>query len=165
MQRSRLVQSVLVIFVLGLSSLLFASVTFTPPSSAKPMNMAMIALKPQQAAPKASGMVSLVSDQSKTKCTFAVEAKGLDPKQVYTAWFVGLKTSGGRYDTSKMQGIGSAPYTLKVDSTGTAKLTINGSCTDVLKWQKLEIIQHPDKNPKNMKNMRLALVGDLTQLK
>jgi hypothetical protein len=156
----------LAVLVAAVSSLVTASVTFTPPASTKPMSMGMIQLAPQSAAPKSSGMASLMSDKAMTKCTFVLMAKGLNPKSVYTVWFaspVGAKT---RAEQMKMQGIGTAPYTLKVDSKGNAKLVSQStSCSSVTKWQKVEIVSHPDKNPKNLAKSVPVLVGDLTKLK
>lgn len=146
------------------ASVAFASVTFVPPTEPKKsMDAAVIKLMPQRTAPKASGMAMLASDQSKAKCVFSVEAKGLDPKKVYTVWLTGLKGPGGKVDAAKMQGFGG---TLKVDAGGHAKLaTPVGACTNVLKWQKVEIIEHTSGNPKDMKKIAPVLIGDVTQFK
>jgi hypothetical protein len=153
----RLVVVFVVLFVFVASAVL-ASVTFTPPpASNTKMNMAMISLKAQKAAPKASGMVSLVANKDKTKCKLAIEVKGLDPKKVYTAWLV---------KPGKMMGLGSSPYRLKVDAKGNAKIvTADMAVSDAMTWPTVEIVWHKDGNPKNVKSAVPVLVGDASKLR
>lgn len=160
MRKTTLVAAIVVLVAFAGSAVL-ASVTFTPPpASNKQMNMAMIKLVPQKAAPKASGMASLIANKDKTKCKLAIEVKGLDPKKVYTARLV----QPG--DPAPMLGLGKPPYRLKVDGKGTSKLvTADVDVKDMMTWKTIEVIEHKDKNPKNMKSAVPVLIGDATKLR
>ncbi len=145
------------------SSAVMASVTFTPPGSPEPMTKVTIKLMGQKSAPKASGIATLTCNQPETKHSFALEAKGLDPKKVYTVWFV--KSTGKKMD---MAGVGRAPYVLRVNKKGNAKMTYNpDKCPSMQGWKMLEVVDHVDKNAKNldMKNLVPVLVGDMTKMK
>jgi hypothetical protein len=144
-------------------SAVMASVTFTPPDSSKPVDMATIKLEPQKAAPKASGTASLICNKDNTKHVLTIEAKGLDPKKVYTVWFT--KMSGKKMD---MAGVGKAPYVLKVDKNGVGKMTYKPTkCPTTQGWQMVEIVDHVDKNAKNMdmKNLVPVLMGKMPMAK
>ncbi len=148
---------------LALVTALFASVSFVPPSGTQPMLMSSIPLLGQSAMPKASGTVTVVSDKAKKNCTLTLQAKGLTPGKVYTVQYV--KTVGmGNKSKTTMQGVGAAPYTLKVDNKGNAQMMYKpASCASVQAWQKIEIFLHPDNNPKGT-NMIPVLLGDLSRL-
>jgi hypothetical protein len=99
--------------------------------------------------PNASG-TALINDTN-----IEIDAKGLEPNSVYTAWFVNTKPK--KHET----GAGQPPYMFRTDSNG------NGSYTAALKespygkWQMLMIVLHPNGNPKDMKNMVGALAANL----
>ena len=84
-----------------------------------------------------------------------IDAKGLKPDSVYTAWFVNAKPN------KRQAGAGQPPYMFRTDSNG------NGSYAAVLKespygkWQMLMVVLHPNGNPKDMKNMVGALSANL----
>ncbi len=147
----------MVLGVLLVAAAATASVTFTPPDSSKPVDMATIKLEPQKAAPKASGTASLICNKGNTKHVVTLEAKGLDPKKVYTVRFT--KVSGKKTYTA---GVGKAPYVLKVDKKGVGKLTYNApKCPVAEGWQKIEVVEHTDKNPKSTKKLVVVLVGQM----
>jgi hypothetical protein len=159
MRKTTLVAAVsLVLFA---ASALLASVTFTPPAASNTkMNMAMIPLKAQKAAPKASGMVSLIANKDKTTCKLAIEVKGLDPKKVYTAWLVKPGKNG------QMMGLGTSPYSLSIDAKGSAKIvTADMDVKAMMSWPTIEIVEHKDGNPNNMKSAVPVLIGDATKLR
>ncbi len=95
--------------------------------------------------PSASG-TAVINDSN-----IEIDAKGLKPDSVYTAWFVNTKP------TKNQTGAGQPPYMFRTDSNG------NGSYAAALKespygkWQMLMIVLHPNGNPKDMKNMVGAL--------
>ena len=155
----------LLVTLMSIGSYALASVTFTPPGGSKAVTMATIKLKAQKAAPKASGTASLICNKGNTKHVFTLEAKGLDPKKVYTVWFVrSVKVKGKT--KMEMEGVGKAPYKLKLDAKGNAKLVYSPKdCPAVKKWQQLKIVEHPNKDPKSMKGIIPVLVGDMTKLK
>jgi hypothetical protein len=170
MQRKTLVSVAASILAAFAASVALASVTFTPPpASEKKMNMAMIKLVPQEAAPKASGMAGLVANKDKSKCKLIIDIKGLDPKKVYTAWLVKPSKSMGKMKMEmEMQGVGITPYKLKVDSKGSAKVVSQEmDVKAMMTWQSIEIVEHKDGNPKSMsmKSMVPVLVGDATKLR
>ncbi len=142
----------------------WASVTFTPPSNGE-LVMHTIKLVAQKAAPKASGTATLICNKPNTKRAFTIEAKGLDPKKVYTMWLIRTVKKDGK-SKKEMKGLGKAPYVLKVDKKGHAKFVYNPKdCPDITKWQQLKIVEHKDKNAKNMKKIAPVLVANLTKLK
>ncbi len=105
-------------------------------------NISLMATKKH---PTASG-TAVINDTN-----IEIDAKGLKPDSVYTAWFVNIKP------TKNQTGAGQPPYMFRTDSKG------NGSYAAALKespygkWQMLMIVLHPNGNPKDMKNMVGAL--------
>ncbi len=99
--------------------------------------------------PTASG-TAVINDTN-----IEIDAKGLKPNSVYTAWFV--NTQPNKHET----GAGQPPYMFRTDSNG------NGSYAAALKespygkWQMLMVVLHPNGNPKDMKNMVGALSANL----
>jgi len=99
--------------------------------------------------PNASG-TAVINDTN-----IEIDAKGLKPDSVYTAWFVNTKPK------KHQAGAGQPPFMFKTDSNG------NGSYVAVLKespygrWQMLMIVLHPNGNPKDMKTMVGALSANL----
>jgi hypothetical protein len=148
--------AVLTVFV---ASIAISSVTFTPPDAVKVM-MSSIRLMGQKAAPKAFGVASLLSNPSQSKYTFTIEAHGLNPNGVYTVEFV---KSGGK-GKMQMEGIGVAPFVMKTDSKGNGKLLQDLSYNPKTRWQRVEIIEHMDKNPKSMTRIAPVLIGDLSRI-
>ena len=119
----------------------------------------------QKAAPKASGTATLICNKPNTKRAFTIEARGLDTRKVYTMWLIRTVKKGGK-SKKEMLGLGKAPHVLKVDKKGKAKFVYNPKdCPDITRWQQLKIVEHKDKNAKNMKKIAPVLVGDLTKLK
>lgn len=104
-----------------------------------------INLEPTKAHPAASGN-ALIDDQH-----VSVQARGLKPNAVYTVWFVNTKPK--KHET----GAGQPPYMFKTDAWG------NGSYSAALhekpfgNWAMVMIVQHPNGDPKDMKNMVGAL--------
>jgi hypothetical protein len=83
-----------------------------------------------------------------------VTATGLNPNSVYTLWFVNMKPK------KQETGAGQEPYMFKTDAKG------HGTYSAPLKessqsWQTLMIVEHPNGNPRDMKNMVGALTADL----
>lgn len=105
----------------------------------------LINLEPTKAHPAASGN-ALIDDQH-----VSVQARGLKPNAVYTVWFVNTKPK--KHET----GAGQPPYMFKTDAWG------NGSYSAALNekpfgsWAMVMIVQHPNGDPKDMKNMVGAL--------
>ena len=99
--------------------------------------------------PSASG-TAVINDTN-----IEIDAKGLKPDSVYTAWFVNTKPQ------KNQTGAGQRPYMFRTDSNG------NGSYAAALKespygkWQMLMVVLHPNGNPKDMKNMVGALSANL----
>jgi len=108
-----------------------------------------ISLMPTKKHPSASG-TAVINDTN-----IEIDAKGLKPDSVYTAWFVNTKPQ------KNQTGAGQRPYMFRTDSNG------NGSYAAALKespygkWQMLMVVLHPNGNPKDMKNMVGALSANL----
>jgi hypothetical protein len=152
-----------VVVTMMIASVIWASVTFTPPGSTQKMLMSSLPMRASSAAPKASGVLSIVSNPAMTKFDLTVEARGLDPKKVYTVSFVNTTMVNGKSKT-QMSGIGTAPYAVKPDSKGYAKVAVSVNYDPRKKWQTVEIVEHPDKNPKNMNKIVPILTGDVNKL-
>ena len=84
-----------------------------------------------------------------------IDAKGLKPDSVYTAWFVNTKPK--KHET----GAGQPPFMFKTDSNGNGSYTASLKETPYGKWQMLMIVLHPNGNPKDMNNMVGALSVNL----
>jgi hypothetical protein len=108
-----------------------------------------LALEPAKGHPNASGTAVIDSDH------INIQARGLKPDSVYTAWFVNMKPK------KHEAGAGTALYMFHTDHWG------NGSYSAPLiespfgKWAVLMVVLHPNGNPKDMKNMVGALKAQL----
>lgn len=80
-----------------------------------------------------------------------IDAKGLRPHGVYTAWFVNMKPK------KQEAGAGTAPYMFKTDADGNGTYESSLSESPFGKWSVLMIVLHPTGDPKDMKNMMGAL--------
>ena len=99
--------------------------------------------------PNASG--TAVINESNIK----INAQGLKPDSVYTAWFVNTKPKKHK------NGAGQAPYMFKTDSNGNGSYVAPLKESPYGKWQMLMVVLHPNGNPKDMKNMVGALSAKL----
>jgi hypothetical protein len=89
---------------------------------------------------------------------------------VYTVWLVKMAKPMAKEKAEmkgaamSMMGVGKAPYVLPVDSKGYAKFTASvADCRSVV-MQKLEIVEHPSKNAKDMKNIVPVFTADMSQM-
>jgi hypothetical protein len=105
----------------------------------------LINLEPTKAHPAASGS-ALIDDQH-----VSVQARGLKPNAVYTVWFVNTKPK--KHET----GAGQPPYMFKTDAWGNGSYSSALNETPLDKWAMVMIVQHPNGDPKDMKNMVGAL--------
>jgi hypothetical protein len=80
---------------------------------------------------------------------------GLKPNEVYTVWLVNMKPK------MAMVGLGAGDYAFTSDANGNGRYTGTVSAVELGKWQQLKIAHHPDRNPRNMKNIGSALEGNL----
>ena len=105
----------------------------------------------------------VIADNAQDQKEITINASGLQPKSVYTVWLVSVKSSMIPFMKPKMEktGLGEGDYSFKTDDTGDGQYAGAISTTDLEKWQMLKIAHHPDGDPTNMKNMEIALNGDL----
>ena len=108
-----------------------------------------ISLMPTKKHPNASGTAFI------NETNIEINAKGLKPNSVYTAWFVNTKPK--KHET----GAGQPPYMFRTDSNGKGSYTAPLKESPYGKWQMLMIVLHPNGNPKDMKNMVGALAANL----
>ena len=87
-----------------------------------------------------------------------IKASGLKPDSVYTAWFVNEKPK------MDMAGVGTGDYSFRSDSQGNGTYTATVPASDLEKWSLLELARHPDGNPTNMDNVKIALKADIGKL-
>ena len=85
----------------------------------------------------------------------SIEANGLKPNSVYTAWFVTMKPK--KHET----GAGHPPYMFKTDSSGKGTYSSHLDKSPFGKWEMLMIVLHPTGDPADMKNMVGALSANL----
>jgi hypothetical protein len=84
-----------------------------------------------------------------------ITAEGLKPNEVYTVWLVNMKPK------MDMAGLGKGDYAFQSDAKGNGRYTATVSGTALAKWQLIEVAHHPDRNPRNMDKMGIALKGAL----
>jgi len=84
-----------------------------------------------------------------------IDAKGLKPNSVYTAWFVNTKPK------KQETGAGQPLYMFKTDADGNGSYSAALSESPYGKWQMLMIVLHPTGDPKDMQNMVGALAANL----
>lgn len=112
-------------------------------------NSRTITLAPTAEHPGASG--SAVIDPNQIN----LQAKGLKPDAVYTVWFVNMTPKKSE------TGAGSAPYMFRTDQWGNGSYSAPLTETPFGKWAMIMIVQHPNGDPKEMKNMIGALKAPL----
>jgi len=129
--------------VITLAFVVFATPTFAAQGGEK------ISLMATKKHPNASG-TAFINDTS-----IQIDAKGLKPNSVYTAWFV--STEPRKHET----GAGQPPFMFKTDSDGNGSYSAALSESPYGKWEMLMIVLHPNGDPKDMKNMVGALSAKL----
>ena len=85
----------------------------------------------------------------------SIEANGLKPNSVYTAWFVNMKPK------KHEAGAGQPPYMFKTDSSGKGSYSSHLDKSPFGEWEMLMIVLHPTGDPADMKNMVGALSANL----
>jgi hypothetical protein len=133
----------LTILVITLVLTAFASLSLASQAGEK------VSLMATKKHPDASG-TALINDT-----TIQIEARGLKPNSVYTAWFVNTKPK--KHET----GAGQPPFMFKTDSTGNGTYSAALNESPYGKWEMLMIVLHPNGDPKDMKNMVGALSANL----
>jgi len=125
---------------------------------------ALVAIATQSLAYQAGEKISLMATKKHPNASgtavingsnIKINAQGLKPDSVYTAWFVNTKPK--KHET----GAGQAPYMFKTDSNGNGSYAAPLKESPYGKWQMLMIVHHPNGNPKDMKNMVGALSAKL----
>lgn len=98
---------------------------------------------------------AVIRDVDDGKKEVLITAKGLKPNEVYTAWLVNMKPK------MDMAGLGTGDYSFTSDARGNGTFTATVSAGDLGKWPVIKVAHHPDRNPRNMKKMGVALEGEL----
>ena len=98
---------------------------------------------------------AVITDVGAGKKEVVVTAQRLKANEVYTVWLVNMKPK------MDMAGLGTADYAFTSDARGAGSYTATVSGAELGKWQLIEIAHHPDRNPRNMDKMGIALKGDL----
>ena len=84
-----------------------------------------------------------------------LQTRGLKPEAVYTVWFVNMKPEKSE------TGAGSAPYMFRTDQWGNGSYSASLNEAPFGKWSMIMVVQHPNGDPKDMKNMVGALKAAL----
>jgi hypothetical protein len=128
------------------------------------ITLALVAFGTLSLASQAGEKISLMatkkhSDASGTAVindtNIEIDAKGLKPDSVYTAWFVNTKPN------KRQAGAGQPPYMFRTDSNGNGSYSAALNESPYGKWQMLMVVLHPNGNPKDMKKMVGALSANL----
>lgn len=98
---------------------------------------------------------AVIGDVGTGKKEVVITAQRLKANEVYTVWLVNMKPK------MDMTGLGTADYAFTSDARGGGSYTATVSGAELRKWQLIEIAHHPDRNPRNMDKMGIALKGDL----
>lgn len=99
--------------------------------------------------PQASGTAVITDDH------INLQARGLNPEAIYTVWFVNMKPKKSE------TGAGSAPYMFKTDQWGNGSYSAPLHESPLEKWSMIMVVQHPNGDPMDMKNMVGALKAAL----
>ena len=106
-------------------------------------------LGPTPKHPDASGTAVIADDH------INLQARGLKPKAIYTVWFVNMEPKKSE------TGAGSPPYMFETDPWGNGCYSAPLNETPLGKWSMIMVVQHPNGDPKDMKNMVGALKASL----
>ena len=131
------INKILIMSVVGLLMLSFSSLSWA--------GNVDLTLKADKSHTGASGKAYL------NESSLKIDAKGLRPNGIYTAWFVNMKPK--KHET----GAGTAPYMFKTDSNGNGTYETRLSDSPHGKWSVLMVVLHPTGDPMDMKNMVGAL--------
>ncbi len=126
----------------------FAFFTFNSLALASPAG-STYSLTATKNVPGASGS-AVISDTH-----IDVNASGLKPNSVYTVWFVNMQPK------KQETGAGQAPFMFKTDAKGHGTYAAPLKASPHGAWQMLMIVEHPNGDPMDMKNMIGALTADL----
>jgi hypothetical protein len=108
-----------------------------------------VVLEPTSEHPDANGTAAIGDGH------INLQARGLKPEAVYTVWFVNMKPRKSE------TGAGTAPYMFKTDRWGNGSYNSPLNETPLGKWSMIMVVQHPNGDPKDMKNMVGALKAAL----
>lgn len=98
---------------------------------------------------------AVIKDAGAGQKEVVITAEGLKPNEVYTVWLVNMNPK------MDMAGLGTGDYAFTSDARGSGTFTAAVSAGDLGKWQVIKVAHHPDRNPRNMKKMGVALEGEL----
>jgi hypothetical protein len=84
-----------------------------------------------------------------------IRAHGLKPNEIYTVWLVNMQPK------MAMAGLGANDFAFTSDAQGGGKYSGILAAAELGKWQLIEVALHPDRNPRNLKKMEIALKGEL----
>lgn len=85
----------------------------------------------------------------------SLDFQNLEPNAVYTVWLVNEKPE------MSMTGLGTGDYSFQTGADGQGTYSALIGAPELNKWQTLKVVLHPDGNPKNMKDIKTALKGEL----
>lgn len=106
-------------------------------------------LDPTAKHPDANGTAVIADDH------INLQARGLKPEAVYTVWFVNMKPKKSE------KGAGAAPFMFRTDPWGNGSYSAPLNEEPLGKWSMIMVVQHPNGDPKDMKNMVGALKASL----
>lgn len=79
----------------------------------------------------------------------------LEASSVYTVWFA------NELPRTKRAAAGIGTNYFRTDAKGNGRYVTTSSDHELSKWRYIEIGYHPDKDPRNTKDMVIVLIGDL----
>jgi hypothetical protein len=98
---------------------------------------------------------AVITDAAEGQKEIKLQAKGLEPNSVYTVWFVKDNPQMG------IAGVGDGDHSFTTDAEGAGEYTATVAAEELSNWEKIEVAFHPDGNPSNLKDIKIAMKGDL----
>lgn len=105
---------------------------------------------------RGEALIEDLASGTKKKITLLVE--NLVPDSVYTVWFVNEEP---KVDVEGVGDTGANNFRTDADGKGVFKARVEGSAVEA--WQKLEVAYHPEGDPREPANLRIALIGELRE--
>ncbi len=100
---------------------------------------------------------ALIKDAGEGSKKIEINAQGLDPNSVYTVWFAKDMPGG------EIAGIGRGDHSFRSDAVGKGEFSALVPEKDIADWDNIEVFIHPDGDPGNVRNARVALKGDISE--
>lgn len=101
---------------------------------------------------------ALIEDLGPGTMEITVNVENMAPGSAYTVWFVNEEP---RVEVEGVGDSGANSFWTDSEGKGVFKARVEGHVVEA--WQKLEVAYHPEGDPREPANLRIALVGELRE--